>query len=264
MNTKEDDLKCKAHRPTQRVLAILEELAGNTEGISLTQLAGKIGSSKGTIFPILGTLLSTGYALRDKDSNLYRLGRSLFMLSESTRSEEALFGQVLACMREVMESCAEICQLGVLSGREVLYIAKVESREPAIQIVSHVGSRLPAQSTALGKALLCEYSRAGLESLFAAGSAEQQRAGINMDKLWDELQKIKQGAPATDFGEINEHLYCYALPVRYNGAVDCAISVSLPSFRATPEKQRLIEEALQQARGKLEIYMHNQHLSFRV
>lgn len=250
------------HKPTQRVLSILEELAKNMEGITLTHLAQKIGSNKGTIFPILSTLQSTGYARRDKLTNLYRLGRSLFILSESMRSQDTLFGYVYTCMCEVVESCAEICQMGVLSGREVLYIAKVDSREP-IQIVSHAGSRLPAQSTALGKSLLCEYSREELESLFAPAPAEKDCADLNIEKLYKELQEIKYGALATDFGEINEHLHCFALPVRYNTAIDCAVSVSLPSFRSTSEKLRLIEEALRTACGKLESFMNNHHLSFK-
>ena len=47
--------------PTQRVISLLEALANTESGLSLTQLSQSIGSSKGTISPILETLQQHDY-----------------------------------------------------------------------------------------------------------------------------------------------------------------------------------------------------------
>ncbi|WP_165370848.1 helix-turn-helix domain-containing protein, partial [Escherichia coli] len=49
------------HKPTIRVLEILEALAAENQGVSLTHLSEKTGILKGTIFPILKTLVEQRY-----------------------------------------------------------------------------------------------------------------------------------------------------------------------------------------------------------
>ena len=120
----------------------------------------------------------------------------------------------------MVDACAEICQLGILSHTEVLYIAKVDSREP-IQIISRVGSRMPARKTALGKALLSQCKREEVVALFAGELCTEP---FDMDAFLEELQKVRQGAIARDIGEINPQLHCYAVPVTFAGRVDCAMN----------------------------------------
>ena len=76
-----------------------------------------------------------------------------------------------------------------------------------------------------------------------------------MDAFLEELQKVRQGAIARDIGEINPQLHCYAVPVTFAGRVDCAMSVSLPAFRDTPEKHQQVESELRKAVAKLEQFM---------
>ena len=52
----QDQQKPTVHMPTQRVISLLEALADAEHGLTLTQLSLCIGSSKGTISPILETL----------------------------------------------------------------------------------------------------------------------------------------------------------------------------------------------------------------
>ena len=244
--------------PTQRVISLLEALANTESGLSLTQLSQSIGSSKGTISPILETLQQHDFVRRDKLSGRYELGRGLYLFSEGFRTQDPLMAQAQACMRQVVDACAEICQLGVLSHTEVLYIAKVDSREP-IQIISRVGSRMPARKTALGKALLSQSTQEDVAALFANELCVEP---FDLDAFWQELLCVRRGAIARDIGELNPQLHCYAVPVTYAGRVDCAMSVSLPAFRDTPEKGAQVEEELRKAAARLELFMHEAHECF--
>ena len=254
----QDQQKPSVHMPTQRVISLLEALADAEHGFTLTQLAQYIGSSKGTISPILETLQQHDFVRRDKLSGRYELGRGLYLFSEGFRTQDPLMAQAQACMRQVVDACAEICQLGILSHTEVLYIAKVDSREP-IQIISRVGSRMPARKTALGKALLSQCKREEVVALFAGELCTEP---FDMDAFLEELQKVRQGSIARDIGEINPQLHCYAVPVTFAGRVDCAMSVSLPAFRDTPEKHQQVESELRNAVAKLEQFMNETHECF--
>lgn len=254
----QDQQKPSVHMPTQRVISLLEALANTESGLSLTQLSQSIGSSKGTISPILETLQQHDFVRRDKLSGRYELGRGLYLFSEGFRTQDPLMAQAQACMRQVVDACAEICQLGILSHTEVLYIAKVDSREP-IQIISRVGSRMPARKTALGKALLSQSNREDVVALFANELCVEP---FDLEAFWAELLRVRQGAIARDIGDINPQLHCYAVPVTYAGRVDCAMSVSLPAFRDTPEKGAQVEEELRKAVARLEQFMNEAHECF--
>ena len=254
----QDQQKPSVHMPTQRVIALLEALANTEGGLSLTQLAQGIGSSKGTISPILETLQQHDFVRRDKLSGRYELGRGLYLFSEGFRTQDPLMAQAQACMRQVVDACAEICQLGILSHTEVLYIAKVDSREP-IQIISRVGSRMPARKTALGKALLSQWKREDVVALFAGELCAEP---FDLDVFLEELRNVRGGGIARDIGEINPQLHCYAVPVSYAGRVDCAMSVSLPAFRDTPEQGEQVEAELRKAAARLEHFMNEAHECF--
>ncbi|WKK92384.1 hypothetical protein Q0Y04_20785 [Clostridioides difficile] len=43
-------------------------------------------------------------------------------------------------MTNIVNSCSETCQLGILDNNEVLYIGKVDSPEP-IRLISYVGKK---------------------------------------------------------------------------------------------------------------------------
>ena len=254
----QDQQKPSVHMPTQRVISLLEALANTESGLSLTQLSQSIGSSKGTISPILETLQQHDFVRRDKLSGRYELGRGLYLFSEGFRTQDPLMAQAQACMRQVVDACAEICQLGILSHTEVLYIAKVDSREP-IQIISRVGSRMPARKTALGKALLSQSKREEVVTLFANELCVEP---FDLEAFLEELLRVRQGAIARDIGDINPQLHCYAVPVTYAGRVDCAMSVSLPAFRDTPEKGAQVEAELRKAAARLEYFMNEAHECF--
>ena len=65
---------------------------------------------------------------------------------------------------------------------------------------------------------------------------------FDLEAFLEELLCVRQGAIARDIGELNPQLHCNAGPVTYAGRVNCAVSVSLPAFRDTPEKGAQVEE----------------------
>ena len=77
-----------AHRSLARALDILELCSLNGSGYTLTQLSQQLGIAKGSISPLLHTLLARGYLTLDDQDHHYRIGRMAFRIG-NTYLEEA-------------------------------------------------------------------------------------------------------------------------------------------------------------------------------
>ena len=156
------------HKPTERVLNILELLGTTPSGLSLSDIAKHIGSPKTTVAPILHTMASRNFIAFHRDSSLYTIGIGAYLAGSSYYGEKSIMQFIKSEMEYAVNETNEICQFGIRSDNSVLYIAKVDSKE-AIRLVSSVGKRLPLYCTALGKALLYQLPFEKVKALYPNG-----------------------------------------------------------------------------------------------
>ena len=202
------------HRSTVRVLSILLALSNNPDGLTLAELSQQLAAPKSSLFPIVHTM-----------------------------AEE---------MKSIVNQCSEICQLGILDHSDVLYLAKVDSPEP-IRLSSSIGKRLPAYCTSLGKSLLCECTKEELEVLFPNPLIPFTPNTVkSVDELYKQLLVVRTTSIAIERGETHPDISCISTPLFHNGKPAASISVSIPTFRFTPEKQAQIEQILISAKPRFE------------
>lgn len=233
------------HRPTIRVLKILEHLADAKEGITLTELSAATGYSKSTIFPIIKTLVEYKYA-QSGDTLRYTLGLRACLLASSLASSNQWLELIHKEMQGIVDNCDEVCQLGVLDGDHVLYIDKVQSKR-TVQLISYIGKRLPAEKTALGKTLIASLSEKEILKIFSSSHKT-----INIKKLFSEARFVKEHGYAVDDRELNEETKCYAIALYQHDKPIAALSVSLPFFRDTPEANHKILKHLFETKKRIE------------
>ena len=140
------------HRATARVLDILESLSGSEEGLTLTELSQALDAPKSSLFPIVHTLEERRYLRQDDGTGRYTMGPRALVLGAAFSADRGL-APITQVMKEVASKCQETCQMGILDQDRVLYVAREDSPQP-IRLISWVGTRLPANATAVGKALL--------------------------------------------------------------------------------------------------------------
>ena len=242
------------HRSTQRVMEILELIAfsGVEDGFSLTQVATVLKCPKSSISPILHTLAAGGYLSYDQAQMKYTIGRRLFEVGNTYLNNDDFYVQTLAIMRKVVDLCSESCHLAVLRDDNVLYLLKVDSPEP-IRMFSAPGKRLPANTTALGKALLSKSTYQQLESRFPNGLPQITPHTItSLDELYKQLLTVRQTGFAYEKEENSEFVQCIAVPIEKEEMPVMALSVSIPTFRYTEEKGERIKLLLQDARQEIE------------
>ncbi len=254
-------MKNNEHNPTLRVLNILETLASNPEGLTLTQISENINSPKSTILPIIHTMANKKFVFFNEKTYTYTIGINSFCIGSSYIGNMNALQFIKSEMEYVVKKTDEICQMGILEGNSVLYVAKVDSTNP-IRILSSVGKKLPAYCTALGKAMLFKFSKEELESLYPNGLKRYTKNTItDFEIFYKHLKEIEKTKIATEYGEVNEESSCISVPLIYNHKIIAAISVSAPSFRLTPQKEQEIIKYLNNAKEKIEIYFREHEIN---
>ncbi|MDR1885160.1 MAG: IclR family transcriptional regulator [Synergistaceae bacterium] len=232
------------HKPTLRTISILELLAAEEGKCTLTEIARGLDSSPSTLFPIVHTLRSHGYLNYDEQTQAYSLGLRLFELGCSLRNTSG-YDDIVEIMTGIVDACGETCHFGVLDKGNVLYLAKVDSKQP-VRMFSRIGRRLPAYGTAIGKALLKDCSLEDLKEMYPHGLEPlTEHTVTDFNVLIEQLGSIDPFAYESE--ESNESVCCVAIPIYKNSRIYGAISVAMPVFRYDEDKRRRIEIALREA-----------------
>lgn len=239
------------HKPTERVLNILLNLASEKKSLTLTELSEKTNIPKSTISPILSTMVKLKF-LTKKENQKYRIGINSFVVGEKYIESTSMLEMIKSNMNEIVKECNEICQLGVVQEDKVFYIAKKEPQQ-AIQLMSYVGKFLPLYSTALGKVLLSKKSKEEIIELIGTDFPALTEFTItDINKFIEELSKVRKNGYAYDFKETSLDAICVAVPIEKDGRVIAAISVSVPAFRSSEDKFTTIIEILNKYKISIE------------
>ncbi|WP_294183843.1 IclR family transcriptional regulator [uncultured Clostridium sp.] len=243
------------HKPTERVLDVLNILSISPKGLTLTEISEEINVPKSTLYPIMQTMLNRNFVSLEKSSLRYSIGISAFCIGTSLYSRNKyLMDFIQKIMKNIVANIDETCQMGVLDGNNVLYVLKEDPvKDMDIRLISHVGKRIPAYCTALGKALLSKYRIEEIKSLYPKGLKVITKNTItDFNVLEDQLKKIRETNVATEVEEVTKFLKCYAVPLTLKGKIVAAISISIPTFRATEDKDKQAIELLLKAKEKID------------
>jgi IclR family transcriptional regulator, KDG regulon repressor len=145
-----------------------------------------------------------------------------------------------AAAQRVSDQCQETVHLGILEGRDVVYIAKVDSTH-AVRMVSAAGLRLPAHCTAVGKMLLASLPESALNELLSPEHPLQAMTPTTITDpaaLRADLDETRSRGASFEQCESNLDVACVAAPVRdHTGNVVAAMSISVPLIRWTPQRR---------------------------
>ncbi|MBO0899304.1 IclR family transcriptional regulator [Cellulomonas sp. zg-ZUI22] len=211
-----------------RALRVLEALAAaGPHGTGLAELASGLGLNKTTVHRTLAALRHRGFATQEP-SGRYVLGPAATRLGDDYLGDENLPVLLHPALVALSRDVDELVHLGVLGGREVVYLDKVEPERP-VRVWSAIGRRSPAVTTALGRALLAYRGtdRAALAGYLTAGE-------VDAEHVWDVLERARRTGYATEVEENEAGISCLAVPLVRAGAAVAAVSVTAPVERMTP------------------------------
>ena len=149
-----------------KALRILDTVGRLQHGTSIAALSKELKMGKSTVHRLLATLREFDLIWFDPTTSNYALGSRILRWSDLLVQQNLLVRHGLPVLRELVSAGRETANLAVLDGADVLYVAQFESME-RLRLSEAVGTRHPAHSTALGKALLATLSDEEFDQLYS-------------------------------------------------------------------------------------------------
>lgn len=222
-----------------RAAAILDLLAADgAVAYGPSELARRLGLPKSSIANICAALADVGLVRRVGTG--FALGRKLAELGGAYLSAVDLVQEFYDACRELPTGSEETVQLAVLDGMEMTYLARHDGQQP-VRLTSQIGRRLPATSTATGKAALAALDDAELDRRLDGLTnlpTSTPKSHRTVRDLRRDLGEVRQRGYSLDDEETVEGVVCYgiAIPGRRPGEGPHAASITLLKARATPER----------------------------
>lgn len=209
----------------ERMTLILDAFDGATPTLTLLGLSERTGLPRSTVHRILDQMIRLRWLAHAPGG--YRLGLRTLELGGLAADHNEIRDVVSPLLHDVSQRTGLVGHLGVLDGREVLYLDKAGGRG-TVGIPTRLGGRMPAHSTALGKALLATLEPSIVEASFREPLPQlTARTITDRAELHRELARIRgrQGI-AVDNEESVTGISCVAVPIRGRGAAMAALSLT--------------------------------------
>jgi len=216
----------------ERGLAVLSTFTSTRPLIGVSEIAREVGLSRSSAHRYIATLAVLGYLEQDSPTRKYRLGPRVLDLGFSAINSMELRVIALPYLQSLSDATGHTVNMAVLDGVDIVYVERCRSAsigQREIDLNLHVGSRLPAYCTSMGKMLLAGLQPNDLDRRLAA--MELNRRGPNtivgVKALREELARVREQGLAVNNEELAYGLRSIAAPVRgRDGDVVAAINLA--------------------------------------
>ncbi|MEW9552838.1 IclR family transcriptional regulator [Nonomuraea sp. NPDC050783] len=221
---------------SDRVLAVLAELARHPDGIGLEEMARAVSSPKPTVHRALAALRRAGLAAQHGHGR-YVLGDEFLRMAFAHHEARPDHVRVMPVLKALCERHGETVHYAVLEGPSVIYRSKLDPAAGAVRLTSVVGGRNPAHCTAVGKVLLAHAlpDEAAVRAWVGGRTLHRPtpRSLGTAEQLHAELQRVRAQGYATDDQENEPGVNCLAVPAYLTSPTtpSGAISVSGLAYR---------------------------------
>jgi len=217
----------------ERGLAILSSFHSDRPLIGVSELSRGLELSRSTVHRYVATLAKLGYLQQDLDSKRYRLGPKVLDLGFSALSSMDLLEISAPHLRQLSDETQRTVNLAILDGIDVVYIERCRAARPGqreIDLNLHVGARLPAYCTAMGKAILAFVPEERLEEIIEQIDFAPRGPNTLTDPkaFREELGKIRTSGIAVNDEELAYGLRSIAAPIHsHSGEVLAALNLAV-------------------------------------
>ena len=229
----------------ERGLAILSAFGSDRSTIGVSELSRELGLSRSTTHRYIATLTSLGYLQQDAETKRYRLGPRVLDLGFAAINSMDIREISVPHLQALSDATGFTVNMAILDGPDVVYIERCRtsrSGQRQIDLNLHVGSRLPAYCTGLGKALLAFLPEERFEEIL--DQADLVARGPNTitgrAALRAEMARVRATGLAVNNEELAYGLRSIAAPIRSRSG-DVVAALNLAVHRSMVSMDDLIE-----------------------
>lgn len=210
-----------------RGLVVIQAFTPHSPQMTISQLSLRTGLSRAAVRRCLYTLCKLGFAGADA-AQRYSLRPKMLSLANTYTASSTLANAAQPILERMSAQLGESFSVATLDGEDIVYIART-SVTRVMSVDLHIGSRLPAFCTSMGRVLLAWLPQDQLEAFLArvALTPFTPRTVDSVDKLRSILRNVRRNGYALCDQEFEVGLRSIAVPVQApNGRVVATVNLS--------------------------------------
>jgi DNA-binding IclR family transcriptional regulator len=138
----------------ERAMRVLEDLADEQQGLSVSELARRLDTNKSIVVRILTTMEKLGYLFREKQTQCYRLTYRIANLALRQLGRSGLSDQCAPVLQGLADRTGEHVRLAVIEADHPVWIHAISGLQRQLRIDPVYGHEVVLHSHAAGKAWL--------------------------------------------------------------------------------------------------------------
>ena len=196
-----------------RGLLVIQAFTPQTPQSTISQLSQRTGLSRAAVRRCLYTLTKLGFA-GTEDGSRYALRPRMLALSQTYAASNDLAVAAQPVLERMSAAHRESFSVATLDGDDIVYIARTTATR-MMTVDLHVGSRLPAYCTSMGRVLLAHLAPDALEHYLARVELTPltTRTLTSVEKLRPLLRSVRRNGYAVCDQEYEVGLRSLAVPV---------------------------------------------------
>ena len=233
-----------------RAASILRALENQASGLSLGQIAQRVGLARSTVQRIVAALEAEKFVIAASPTGRVRLGPTIQRLAMSVGAD--FVSAVRPFLVKLSQELNETVDLATIRNDHLVFVDQVIGPQ-RLRAVSAVGEVFPLHCTANGKAYLAELSDEDVVRLI--GKKFEQRTPKTITTLKDLLKDLKaarKSGVALDREEHTAGICAVGIVLRDFAGNHVAISVPVPAQRFSEQQARVAQRLLATKRALMD------------
>ncbi|HAA44349.1 MAG: IclR family transcriptional regulator [Halomonas sp. 54_146] len=194
-------------------LEVIQAFDAEHPRMTLSEVATRTGMNRAKARRFLLTLHALGYVR--KQQRYFELAPRVLQLGYAFLSANNYRDVIQQHLEDITAETGESSSLGVLDGKDVIYVARSAAKHRLMAITLSVGTRLPAAHTSMGRMLLAQLSDTDIEHFLStvALAPYTDKTVTDVNELRHQIMNAKQQGYAISDQELDSGLRSIAVPV---------------------------------------------------
>jgi IclR family pca regulon transcriptional regulator len=216
----------------ERGLSILSSFSAGRQQIGISELSRELGLTRSTTHRYVATLARLGYLHQDPGTRKYALGARVLDLGFTAINSMELRQIASPHLKRLCDETGHTVNMAILDDVDIVYIERHRAsrrNQDAIDLDLHVGSRLPAYCTSMGKVLLAFLPAAERDEVLQRITFDRRGPNTLTSRtaLLAELERVHSAGIAVNNEELAYGLRSVAVPVMAaNGTAVAAVNLA--------------------------------------
>lgn len=236
-------------------LSLLLQLREASSPMSLSEISRRAGLHKVTTLRLLITLEKFQFVERNREEKTFKIGRNAFYVGNGF-VREGTRQKILEVMKQLVRNCRHTVTLSILDGTSVLFIERLDGIE-RVKVTVDIGSRVPAYSSATGRALLAGLTDKQIAERFKGIKLDRfaDQTPATLSRLLADVAKVRARGFAVNDQQSTPGLTAIAVPVKNQaGEHVAALGMAFPAGFLKKDEQKGLTTILFDCAKEIEMF----------